>query len=652
MKSFTATLLCGLAAFSLGAVCAQNPAPQQTGQFPAKQRCDALKASLLKDAYDWHIYSQIGDALMEMNHPREAASAYERAIAVYPLSKERGNEMRQAEFIAAQAKAEETRQRISREAAEKQAQAQSMASTMEMFSMLPGASTAGALRAQQGLAAAATMTQGMAQADAMSASAQAAGIANPIQQISFTLPERQETASLWIKLGKAYEGYGEHDRAGSAFEQGYSMDPARFDALYLTGLCLHSSGQRQKAIVAASRYLSLSPADAPPICQLLGDSLRASGMEKDALSAYSAALKTLAGAAAAKPQEIQPLLSLGVAQIKGGDYSAALDSFKKAAPSSSMALCGIIICQISLGDQAGLRETANLLRGKAVTPEEWYALARANDVLADDDAAAVCYSKCASLWDAANPSQENQPGFVAFARDGTGRHDASIELLKERLSKEPFAQDSFLDLHRLGLSYLKAKEPRPDFAAETFRQCLEENPSFAQAAIELKKLSAKNASLVEALLADSDKSSDKQAALIFRSKAWALMPDGPQREQTLQEISSIAKSLGQPQMPDEASILWLKANCILSSKRSMADIKNAVREFRQAYVLAPWSQALMVNLATCHSALNRNDLAKADIETAMRLPDGRTQENLSRKFEYDILQTRSVKEIRELTPFK
>lgn len=632
------------------------PQVQRPAQASVKERCEALKARLFKEAYDWHIYAQIGDLLMEMSRPREAASAYEKAIAIYPLSKERSAEMRQAEFIAAQASAEETRQKIARDAAERQAQEAAMAATMQTLSMLPGASSAGAIHAQQAASAAAAMTQGLAQADAASAAAKAAGIANPTQQVSFTLPERQETANLWIKLGRAYEAYGEHDRSGPAFEQGLSMDPARFDALYLTGVSLLSSGQRAKAVLAASRYLSLAPSDPPvTLCILMGDALRGLGLEGDAISAYTAASRTLSNSIAAKPSDLASPLALGSVQIKTGNYAAALEAFKRArvvSPSSTTALSGLIICQISLGDKAGLKESADLLRPRASTIDEWYVLARANDALGDDTASAACYGKCVSLWDAANPGQETQPGLVAFARAGAGKPDIAIGLLKERISKEPFATDSFLDLHRLGLAYLKGKTPRPDLAADAFRQCLEENPSFTQAAIELKALAPKLEGAVSTLLAESSAATDKQESLLLRARAWALMPDGPQRERTLMEISAIAKSLGQPQIPDEASMAWLKANSLLSSKRNLADVKRASFEFRRAYLLAPWNQALMANLAACHSVLDRNDLATAEMELSMRLPDGRTQESLARKFEYETLQARSAKEAHELNPFK
>ena len=116
-----------LASSSLAQQTAPAPVPavqqHQKVQPPSPQeRCEALKLRLLKDAYDWQIYAQIGDTQMEMNHPREAAASYEKAIAIYPITRERGAEMRQAEFLAAQANAEQQRQKIARESAQKQAQ--------------------------------------------------------------------------------------------------------------------------------------------------------------------------------------------------------------------------------------------------------------------------------------------------------------------------------------------------------------------------------------------------------------------------------------------------------------------------------------------------------------------------------------------------
>jgi len=635
----------------------QQAVPQQSPQ----ERCDALKAKLLKDAYDWHIYAQIGDLQMDMGRPREAASSYEKALAIYPLSKERGAELRQAEFLAAQANAEQQRQKIAKEAAEKQAQDAAMANTMQALSMLPGASSTNALMFQQGLSAAATMSQGMSQYNANMAQGQIAGILGPSQQINYSLPEKQENATLWIKLGKAYAASSEHEKAGAAFEQGGSIDPARFDAMYLTGLSLLSMGQGSKSLVAANRYLAMMPGEAPfPVCMLIGDAYRSLGMQSEAKTAYAMAVAGARKASDQKPGDLQALLQLANAQARTGDYSGGAASFKKACSYDSgfMASGGLAVCLMSLDDSASLKSLLPDLKAKAANYDDFYLLARVQDFLGDEASAKASYAKCVELWDKAGAAKQRQPGIVAVARAGAGNPEEGIALLKERLDREPCASDAYLDFYRLALAYSKLKEqPRPDLEAEALRQCLDDNPSYSQAAVELKRLVERFATQATALLSQSNeafKAGDKPKAAVLRAQAWAIMPDGQDRDRVLQECAEIVKEIPQQEqpLPKEASDSWLKGNSIFAAKRSCADVRRAALEFRHAFVLAPWNYGLLLNLAACQSAMDRADLAKASISLAQQNPGGKGQDVLAKLFDYERQRSSSERDWRDLNPFK
>ncbi len=644
---------------------AQQPSPAPQAPRPQAQtlqeKCDALKLALLKDAYDWHVYAQIGDLQMEMNRPRAAAASYEKALAIFPLTRERGAEMRQAEFIAAQASAEQQRQSIAKEAAQKQAQDAEMASTMQVLSMLPGGGSAKAIMLQQGLSAAATMSQGASQYGASMAQGEIAGIANPVQQVSYSLPEKQESAGLWIKLGKAYDAYGEHERAGASFEQGGSIDPARFDAIYLTGVSLLSMGHGTKALVAANRYLAMMPGDPPPpVCMLLGDAFRSLGMWKESKTAYAMAAAPFKRASELKPGDAPALLQLANLQAKACEYADAAASFKRvfSADRSPAALGGLSVCLMSLEDSEALKALLPELQSKAIGSDDWYVLARVQDFLGEELSAKASYAKSVELWEKANPSKERQTEIVAVARAGAGSPEEAVAFLKEHIDRDPCAPDVYLDFFRLGIALEKLKGPsRPDLAAEAFRQCLEDTPSYLQAAVALKRLTGRLAPQAAALLAQSDealKASEKAKGAVLRAQAWSIMPDGPERDKALQETLEIVKDLPpqeQP-LPKEAADAWLEGNAIFASKKSLGDLRKAALQFRHAFVLAPWNTSLLLNLAACHSALDRGDLAKKELSAALRHPGGNTQENLAKLFEYERQRSLAERERRDLNPFK
>lgn len=638
------------------AAAAPEPAHQLTRQEALRENLDDLRAQLAKAPYSWHCYSQIGETLLELKEYRAAATAFEQALKVHPIDKTVTQEKKVADRVKAQTEAERKQQEQMRAAQQAAADNAMLSGMMDTISMMPGGNRMALMK---------PMVDGINNQNLAATMAQGAGASALNEELpESALPERQDIAGLWINLGLAQSGYGDHNTAAASLEKAFELDPARFDALWRLAGIWREAGAPDKALNVMARYLALAAGRPnPQCCLMIMEIFRSLGMEDSAATALNAAIKPARELAAASPNDVPSLLTLGNLCTQGGLYEEAARTFAAAAklkPDDPAVINGVAVSQLSLGKvQADAQFISRLESMAAANPNAayaWYLVGRFQEESGNAAAAAAAYRKAVSAWEASG-QHGNVPGHVAVAYAGCGMGDKVFQCLNQLVDAQVGSSQAYIDCFRVGVIQEKVGT-HPEEAIEYYSLCLDGNPNYRPAAMALQRIAARNEAAITAALKESDAASargDKSSAIASRAAAAALMAPGQKKEDVYREILRLAATADKlPPMSGEGREHWMRANAITKQVKAQADVRRALLEYRQALIYAPWQSSLRLSMAACYGLLGRYD--DAIRETRMFLEASTdpkaSEEARDRIYELEYQWKTTRRELGNLNPFR
>ena len=585
------------------------PVRQLTQEEQQRARLDMLRQQLSQASYDWRLYSQIGQSLLELKEYHAAAAAFEQALATHPIAKTLDQERKAADMAKARADAARAQQAQVQAAQETAAANAMMSGLMGSMSMMPGGGN------MQNVM---PVVEGMNRYSEGMAMAAATGAAQVNEEIiASSMPERQEIAAVWISLALAQSGYGDHVTAAASMERAYQIDPARHDALWRLAGIWREAGSPDRALAVITRYLAFAPGKPnPQCCLMISEIFRSLGMETDAALALDAAVKPQREAVAANPNDLTALQTLGNLCNQGGLYEEACKSFTaayKVKPGDAATINGLVVSQLSLGKaQPDAQLVGRMEAMAAASPNAayaWYLLGRFQEESGNAAAAGAAYRKSVDAWEASS-IHGKLPGHMAVSYAGCGLTNKAAQCLEQVLDEQVGSSMAYIEFFRVGAVREKA-DNRPDQAIEFYSLCLEANPSYRPALLALQRIAARSDATVTAQLAESAAAlarGDKTGAIASRATAVALLPPGPKKDELQREILRLAANAEKlPSISAESRAHWMRGNAIVKQAKSQKDVWRALLEYRQTLILVPWQNSLHLNVAACYGMLERYD---------------------------------------------
>ena len=632
------------------------PLHQPSQEEQLRTKLDLLRKQLAQSSYDWRIYSQIGQAFLELKDYRSAAAAFEQALTTHPITKTLDQERKAMDMAKARADAARAQQEQMRVAQETAAANAMMSGLMGSMSMMPGAGTMqnvmpvieGMNRYNEGMAVAA---------------ATGAGQVNE-ETIDSSMPERQDLATIWINLALAQAGYGDYATAAASMERAYQIDPARHDALWRLAGIWREAGSPDRALSVMTRYLAFAPGKPnPQCCLMITEIFRSLGMDADAAIALDAAVKPLREAVAANPNDLTALQTLGNICNQGGLYDEAFKAFSaayKQKPGDAAVINGLVVSELSLGKTRPDAELVGRMEAMAAASPNaaysWYLIGRFQEESGNATAAGAAYRKSVDAWDASG-AHGKVPGHVAVSYAGCGQTNKAAQCLDQLLDEQVGSSMAYIEFFRVGAVREKA-DNRPEQAIEYYSLCLDANPNYRPASLALQRIAARTEAAVTAQLAESAAAltrGDKAGAIASRAAAVALLPPGQKKDDLQREILRLAASTEKlPAVSAEGRAHWMRGNAIVKQAKSQKDVWRALLEYRQAIIQAPWQNSLRLNVAACYGMLGRYD--DAIRETRLFLdgsPDAKAAEEArSRVYELEYQCKVARRELGALNPFR